>query len=188
MLRKWFLLATMLGVLPGGAGAADYPEEEEDVYGEGALPEYKGADPKDWKEQDWQLPAWPKTKDLLPVETGLIDFPFEVLIDPHSLSVGEDRAVRYTVVLRSRSGVDNIAFEGVRCNSKDYRRFAWGSNGSFQLVEDSGWKFYSDSGVNRYRAVLTRDYFCPLPAREPRRYIINRLKHYNSREWFYSDE
>ena len=188
MLRKWFLLAAILAGLPGGSSAAAFPEDEADIYGEGALPEYKGDDPKDWKEQDWHLPAWPEMEDLLELDTGLENFPFVVLIDPHSLSVGEDRVVRYTVVLRSRSGVDNIAFEGIRCNRKEYQRYAYGSNGSFQLSGDSGWKHYRDSGISRYRTVLTRDYFCPLNGREPRRYIIDKLKHYNPRDWSYSDE
>lgn len=182
LVHPLFLTVLVTTVFP----AAAY-DETADVYEEYGMREYTG-DESDGEEDAWILPDWPVEEDLIRVDARLKNYPYELLIDRKSLSVGKDRTVRYTVVLRSGSGVDNVFYEGVRCSGKEYRRFAYGSGRKFRVLQDSDWKHYRDTGPERYRSVLTSDYFCPLNAREPARYILDRLESPVTDSWNFLDE
>ena len=103
-----------------------------------------------------KFPAFPQKANLLEFPViGAGDFGF--FVDKASLSVGSDGVVRYVLIARSASGVENVSYEGLRCASFELRRYAvgqpdatWrGSPGSWQPVE------------RRWHRVLHREYFCP---------------------------
>jgi hypothetical protein len=85
---------------------------------------------------------------------------FRYFVDAGSLSVGTDGVVRYILMARSPSGVENVTFEGLRC-SGEYRVYAVGRPG------DGGWS----GRPGQWRPVpkdlrsgqntLMRRYFCP---------------------------
>ena len=68
--------------------------------------------------------------------------------------------VRYTLVIVSSSGVRNISYEGLHCGKHEYRRYAYGSNGTWFTIEASPWQKVSDTGMDHYRHVLYWDYLC----------------------------
>ena len=88
------------------------------------------------------------------VETG-----FEYFVDAASLSVGNDRIVRYVLLARSPDGVESVTFEGIRCPS-EYRVYAVGRQDGTWGGRASEWR----SIPRNARATqnwLGRNYFCP---------------------------
>ncbi len=122
------------------------------------------------------MPAYPDEDALVAVSTGVSDYPFTVLIDLDSLSVGPDRVVRYTVVLRSRQGAENISYEGILCNRGKVKRYGYGIENGFQRIPSSDWRFIRRSRQDLHRKVLADRYFCPLPSGDMVGVISDRLK------------
>ena len=107
-----------------------------------------------------ELPVYPQSNRLLEVPIGNPGYDFRVFIDPQSLSANSDNVVRYTLVIVSASGTQNISYEGLHCGSHQYRRYAYGTDGTWFPIEDSSWQRVRDTGIDHYRYVLYRDYLC----------------------------
>jgi hypothetical protein len=97
---------------------------------------------------------------LVEVKSTLFgDSDFRFFVDPESVSVAEDRIVRYVLVARSPGGAENITFEGIRCPS-DYRIYAVGRPDGTWSGRPSEWRpIVRDPRVSQ--ATLARQYFCP---------------------------
>jgi len=152
--------------------------DDDDVYGEDAIKYHVYEPPpgSKWVEQGLVLPPYPVEANLIRIDAGRPGFPYTIYIDGSSLSMGKDRVVRYTVVLRSKYGVDNISFEGIRCPHRQYKRYAYGDNGRFYPLSAGDWAFIRGQRQNFYRAVLADKYFCPLPMGDPVAGIRYKLK------------
>ncbi|TWG78775.1 CNP1-like family protein [Cupriavidus gilardii J11] len=119
---------------------------------------------KGFNEAPTKLPAPPAEADLIPFEvgtTGRLSF----AVDAKSIVVGEDGAVRYTVVVSSPSGARNISHEGVRCDTFQRKLFATMPPGSKQWVPNSSvgaeqWRRMDPGVRNSYAANLAIDYLC----------------------------
>lgn len=116
---------------------------------------------RDWTEGDIKLPAFPKAENLIEFEllgTGK----FRYFIDSQSLVAGEDGAVRYTLVARSASGVENVSFNGVRCKTSTHKVYATGrSDKTWAEARNSAWKDLGSKAAARLHVLLMRDFFCP---------------------------
>lgn len=165
--------SVFLVVLAGAAAGPAVGAFGEDVYGESGLPEFE--EPEPTPAQPVALPSWPAVDALLPIDVDRGDNSVGVWIDPASISVGGDHIVRYTVVIRTGTGVENTMYEGLRCDSRQYQRHAYGSDGSFRPVSASDWKFIRKTARDRYRAILLDDYFCPVPKHDGAEKIRKRL-------------
>jgi hypothetical protein len=124
-------------------------------------------DAKNWVEQATVLPAPPADSDLIAFfVSSASDFRFA--IDQKSLSIGSDGVVRYTLIATSDQGARNITYEGIRCDTREYKIYAFG-DASGKLTEryDPVWKRIDEAAANRQRAALFKDYLCPsgVPAR-----------------------
>ena len=111
------------------------------------------------------LPKYPDTDNLLKVNIDASLGKFDYFIDPDSLSIGRDDVVAVTVVITSSRGAKNVMFEGYRCDTREYKTFAYGTtNKSFYAVPDSQWKqIYRSSGNSQaYRRELVTTYFCDI--------------------------
>jgi len=120
-----------------------------------------------WTEGAITLPPWPRQDRLLEVPLGLANFPFTVYLDPDTLETGDDGVLRYALVLESRSGVWNASYEGMLCYKGEYRRYAYGSGGDWQLLAGQPWQRVVDDGRNSYRYLLYRDYLCRVAGADP---------------------
>jgi hypothetical protein len=116
--------------------------------------------PQSWEEQDVSLPAYPEEKNLMDLGIATDGMQYTVYLDKPSLQRGEDGVVRYTVVLVPPSGIWNVTYEGLRCGEKQFRRYAYGIDGSWQAMNNSPWRDVQGSGANRYRGILYEKYFC----------------------------
>jgi hypothetical protein len=105
------------------------------------------------------LPAFPKRENLIEFTVSATS-DFRFFVDPASLSVG-DGAVRYTVVARSPSGVENIAYEGLRCDTKQYRMYATGRSDGTWVTRLTPWRDYPRATATSWQHTLAGQYFCP---------------------------
>ena len=69
------------------------------------------------------LPPLPQQANLLPFDVSG-NTPLTFAVDSKSLSVGDDGVVRYTVVVKSPSGAYNVNYEGIRCDTYEWRQYA----------------------------------------------------------------
>jgi len=131
---RFILVMCCLSGLPAVFADSLFHDEDDDE------PAYRESPKKEWQELEVALPPWPEQENLIPLKLDLGSFPYSLFIDGNSLSVGEDRVVRYTVVLRSPNGVENVTYEGIRCKHKQVRRYAYGSRGQFRPVRRPEWR------------------------------------------------
>ena len=114
------------------------------------------------KEGQLDLPAFPKQENLIPFDVSE-SFGFKFYIDSQSLSVGKDAIFRYTVVLLSKEGAITIYYEGLRCSTKEFKRFAESfseSQGKWLTSRNQDWVGVTSLGRNNYRFALFNDYWC----------------------------
>ena len=151
----------MIGIL-GMALAVTVPAEEigHKVYDTGHWGEREIQEPEAWKEQGKSLlPPTPQAEDLVEVPSDLSGY--TVSLDAKHLSLGDDWVVRYTVVLESRSGARNVYFEGLRCDTKEYKTYGYGTGGGeLQEFPGSEWRPVVRSGPAPFRFELLSFYFC----------------------------
>jgi hypothetical protein len=114
-----------------------------------------------WQEQGVDLPLYPASLDsLIRLNISTSGLPYQIYLDPDSLSTGEDRVVRFTTVLVSSTGVWNVTYEGLHCGAKNFRRFAYGMNDNWRLLRDSSWQPVTGRGAGQYRKFLYDNYMC----------------------------
>ncbi|SMG57330.1 CNP1-like family protein [Paraburkholderia susongensis] len=160
------------GALLAGCSSAGKPTNKDDsefVY----LLDRKG----NWVENKVDtLPPLPTDANLLPFEVSG-NTPLQFAIDPNSVSVGDDGVVRYTVVITSPSGARNVNYEGIRCDTYEWRQYA-GLN-----ADHDGWdktvanqfSRIEDGALNAYQSALYQDYMCAnkMPTGNAKRIVEN---------------
>ncbi len=131
----------------------------------------------DWTEGEYEMPTSSSDATLREIETdGKSRNRF--LVDESSLSVGGDGVVRYVMLARGGGGAENSTFEGIRCETREWRIYATGRpGGQWVNARDDSWKPLVDNAYNRPRAVLANEYFCDgaVPPRH-RDEVLRRLR------------
>ena len=118
---------------------------------------------KEFKEIEVAMPPFPE-------ESRLLEFRLRrnsanrFYVDRDSISVGADRVVRFSAVIKSASGALNTSYEGIRCKTSEYKIYAYGvKNGEWSNARDSRWRQIERSSVD-YHFTLYKDYFCDIEA------------------------
>ena len=116
-------------------------------------------DEKVWAETELQLPAFPEKENLIPFTVGAVrDRQF--FVDSKSLSVGSDDVIRYTLVIISDAGAQNISFEGLRCDAGERRYYASGrSDKTWSKARSDQWIKIKGTS-NDHHVELYSTYFC----------------------------
>jgi hypothetical protein len=112
-------------------------------------------------------PRYPRPADLVPIDVpGSADFRF--FVDRATVAVGRDGIVRYVLVGRSPGGAENVSFEGIRCDSREYRIYAVGHGGGQWGGKPTPWHTLRGAEVAPVRRALQRSYFCAdaMPVRD----------------------
>lgn len=114
-----------------------------------------------WREGEISIPVYPDERSLQEFSiSGQTDNRF--FVDSNSLSVDPDGVVRFSVVVRSNTGAENVAYEGIRCETREWKPYALGrADRSWSEARDPQWQRIVWRSTNAYRFVLYRDYFCP---------------------------
>ena len=106
-----------------------------------------------------KLPPFPHPSDLVRFDTGPTSS-FDFFIDPKSLSVDKDQVIRFTVVAKS-AGATNIAYEGLRCQGRERKVYAYGRpDGMWREASHPDWVRISAAPGEQYRFMLYQQYFC----------------------------
>ena len=131
------------------------------VYAEWGQFDYEFEADKPWVELSAQLPPTPKAENLVEfnVSSATRNRHF---VDTASISVGEDKVVRYTVVIEAAGGARNVAFEGLRCATGERRLYAYGQpDGTWSKARNAQWEGIKFRSLLSYHKALYEDYFCP---------------------------
>ena len=134
---------------------------------------------KAWAELQAQLPAYPKTENLLPFDAGPASDNLHY-IDAPSIAVGADSVVRYTLVIKSPTGAMNVTYEGMRCatdgkresarldllilkfQGTEKRLYAIGRDDkTWVRAQGSKWEELEDVSQHYAQRALARYFFCP---------------------------
>ncbi len=181
-IMKNYPLTILLGLCLLLQFSAANAREENTIYEDaGTLDEQNNPfveGPK-WKESELKLPPYPKDGDLLDMELDDPDNKFTYYLDEKSLSVSKkDYVVRYTMVIKSRSGSRNIFYEGIRCDTEEYRTYAFGvGKGKFRARKKSEWKPLHEAGYSKFRTQMMQYYFCEWKLPKQRNIIVNNIKY-----------
>ncbi len=142
------LLLVCCTLLPAAAGAQPRPDMEEEA----------GA--KAWVELEVKPPAYPQPANLMPFEAGAASSN-RFFIDAQSIAIGSDGVVRYTLVIKGSGGGENVSYEGIRCETREQKYYAFGRRGGTWSDARSGeWRRIEYKDINRQHGVLYADYFC----------------------------
>jgi hypothetical protein len=160
--RLLIVLSVVLAVALPGCGASTAPSLKKPQRG--MTQEIGGViEEKAFKETEAELPVYPQ-------EAGLLEFlprrnsAFHSYIDGQSLSIGEDRVVRYSMLIKSPSGAVNTSYEGLRCKTSEYKVYAFGTDGSqWAKVPDPQWQKIPRL-TGDFRFALYKDYYCDVEA------------------------
>ncbi|WP_144112174.1 CNP1-like family protein [Paraburkholderia sp. BCC1886] len=145
------------GALLAGCSSAGKPTNKDDsafTY----LLDRKG----NWTENAVDtLPPLPQDANLLPFDVSG-NTPLHFAIDRNSLSVGSDGVVRYTVVVTSPSGARNVNYEGIRCDTYEWRLYAGlnADHDGWDRTVENGFTRIEDGALNAYHSALYQDYMC----------------------------
>lgn len=133
---------------------------------------------KKWKESKIALPPYPDDRNLLPVPMSPTDT-LKIFIDEKSISRAPDFVARFSLVVQSPSGARSVFYEGLRCETRQYKTYAIGTeNRSFMPVSDPQWRTIPRTEINAFRDNLYRNYICDrhATARTPEE-IVRLLKY-----------
>lgn len=119
-----------------------------------------------FKEQDVAPFAFPADKDLIEYTVnGRSTNRF--FVDGSTLAIGEDQVIRFVLEVRSPSGVRNITFSGVRCDTQEWKDYAYGNpDGSWRIDSDAKWNVPERKRLNNYRQYLVDEFMCMNGVRE----------------------
>lgn len=133
---------------------------------------------KPWSELQVQIPAYPKTDTLMKFDSGAATSN-TFFVDAASISVGEDGVVRYTLLVKTGGGATNVSFEGIRCETREHRIYAFGRpNAEWSRARESKWRFIEFREINNHHLALHREYFCIDRKRAaPLKQILNTLRY-----------
>ncbi len=143
-----FLVAQLLGMPAHAAGFSLFEEEFEE-------------EKKPWDELQAQLPAYPKLAEALPFEVPP-SRPAQFFIDPKSIAIGADGVVRYTLIAKSTSGTLNVSYEGLRCETREKKLYAFGrKEGDWSRNRFAKWEEIPGTARDPQHNFLYNDFFCP---------------------------
>lgn len=117
-------------------------------------------DKKPFAENDVVLPTtMPDHKNI----KGLlitIGSPLFFGIDTTSIQLGSDNVMRYIMAIKNPSGTQQIKYEGIRCDTLEYKVFAHVDPEGKWVLENTDWKIIPKGGYNQYQSTLAWNGFC----------------------------
>ena len=132
-----------------------------------------------WVEQVVAPPAYPKPESLAEFR-GAGTSSNRFFVDVDTLSIGKDGVVRYVLVVRSPGGAENVSFEGIRCETREQKAYAFGQRGgTWSPAREAPWRLIEAREVNRHHVVLYTEAFCVNGKTPPRaaREVVQRLRY-----------
>ncbi|MGV8711602.1 MAG: CNP1-like family protein [Nitrosomonas sp.] len=116
---------------------------------------------KTWTEQMTQLPAYPDAQHLMKFDAGAVTSN-QYLIDATSIDIGNDGVIRFTLAVKSSSGVMNVSYEGIRCETYERKLYALGRDDkTWVQPRVSEWQRLDYVRQFYAQRELAKNFFCP---------------------------
>ncbi|MBU3583845.1 CNP1-like family protein [Polynucleobacter sp. 15G-AUS-farblos] len=116
--------------------------------------------PMVFKEGTTAMPLNPPNKSTLQpfyVSQATI---FKFAVDTNSILIGADGVTRYIVVITNPSGETQAQYEGIRCDSFQWRLYGNFESGVWKENPLAAWREIKSNVPNRYQAALAQGAFC----------------------------
>lgn len=91
---------------------------------------------------------------------------FKFAVDTDSILIGADGVTRYIVVMTNPSGGQQTQYEGIRCDSFQWRLYGTLENNAWRENPLSSWRTIQNNVPNRYQAALAQGAFCNFNSQE----------------------
>ena len=91
---------------------------------------------------------------------------FKFAVDTESILIGADGVTRYIVVMTSPSGSVQAQYEGIRCDSFQWRLYGTYESTGWKENPLGSWKNIQSDIPNRYQASLAQGAFCNFNSQE----------------------
>ena len=105
-------------------------------------------------------PAFPRSGNLTEIYISATAT-FRYFVDRSSLDVQyQQREIRYVLLARSPSGVENVSYEAIKCPDM-HRIYAVGAAGGKWVTRGSDWQQIQRTTALTVPHVLARQFFCP---------------------------
>jgi hypothetical protein len=91
---------------------------------------------------------------------------FKFAVDTNSILIGSDGITRYIVVITNPSGGQQSQYEGIRCDSFQWRLYGTFDNNKWNENPLGSWAAIKSNIPNRYLASLAQGAFCNLARQE----------------------
>lgn len=143
------------------AGTAIVHAKDDDVLGDGLGDQFGFVPRKSWEEAKVPLPGLPEESELLRLK--IFEMPhYKYYIDAKSLDVSAgDNVARYLIIVEPPSGLRNMFYEGIRCDTREYKTYAsalWGQ--PLSPLRGPPWSRIADKGLTVYRYDLFKYFLC----------------------------
>jgi len=150
--------AVVLALALGGCGGATAPKTKSTQRGMAA--DIGGvAEEKEFSEIEVAFPPYPQDSNLLEFELRR-NSESHFYVDRNSISIGADRVIRYSVVVKSPYGALTTSYEGLRCRTTEYKVYAFGlTRGEWTKSPDAQWRTIPGMAGD-FRFTLYKDYYC----------------------------
>ena len=117
----------------------------------------------------------PNPKTLLPFYVSQRTI-FKFAVDTDSILIGADGITRYIVVITNPSGGQQTQYEGIRCDSYQWRLYGTFESSGWKENPLSSWQKIHSDIPNRYQAALAQGAFCDFNNQEKNiKTILNSL-------------
>ena len=91
---------------------------------------------------------------------------FKFAVDTDSIMIGADGVTRYIVVLTSPNGNQQTQYEGIRCDSYQWKLYGTLENNTWKENLLGAWRDIKLHDPNRYQAALAQGAFCSFNTQE----------------------
>jgi len=124
--------------------------------------------PTIFKEGTTTMPLDPPNQEKLQSFYVSRETIFKFSIDTSSILIGADGVTRYTIVITNPSGDQQAQYEGIRCDSYQWKLYASYESGVWRPNPLSAWKDIKLHAPNRYQAALAQGALCSFNSQETR--------------------
>ncbi len=98
-----------------------------------------GAD-KNKQEAEVPPPAPPQPGNLIRYDIGR-PTSMTFYVDSASVSLMQDGVIRFTSVAKGEGSSQNVAYEGMRCDTREYKTYAYGkADGTWYVLKEPQWR------------------------------------------------
>jgi len=105
---------------------------------------------------------------------------FKFAVDTDSIMIGADGVTRYIVVLTSPNGNQQTQYEGIRCDSYQWKLYGMFENNAWRENPLGSWQDIKLHSPNRYQAALAQGAFCSFNDQEKSLSVVIKALNPNS--------